>query len=122
MKKLLLSSALLLSSFSYADNMGGLLFHGNCVTCHYELEEKSAPAMAEVRRRYLIAFPQKEEFVKYLSEWVHKPSKEGSIMQDAIKKHGLMPHLAYEKDVLQEIAEYIYRTDFTKEHNGFSAH
>ena len=119
-KSLLLLSTLV--GFLFADDMGGLLFHGNCVTCHYETEEKSAPAMAEVRRRYLIAFPQKKEFVKYLSEWVHQPSIEGSIMQDAIKKHGLMPQLAYEKDVLKEIASYIYETDFTKEHNGFNAH
>jgi len=112
----------LLYSLALADDMGALLFHGNCVTCHYELQEKSAPAMIEVRKRYLKAFPHKKDFVKYLSEWVHKPSQESSIMQDAIKKHGLMPQLAYEKDVLEEIAAYIYKTDFTKTHNGFSAH
>jgi len=122
MNKIVLNFFVFLSSLSYADGMGALLFHGNCVTCHYELKEKSAPAMIEVRRRYLIAFPQKKEFVKYLSEWVHKPSKEGSIMQDAIKKHGLMPQLAYEKDVLKDIAEYIYKTDFTKAHNSFNVH
>ena len=113
---------LFFSSFSFADEMGSLLFHGNCVTCHYELQEKSAPAMIEVRKRYLQAFPKKEDFVKYLSEWVHKPSEEHSIMQDAIEKHGVMPQLAYEKDVLKEIAAYIYETDFTKIHNGFNSH
>ena len=111
-----------LCSLSFADDIGGLLFHGNCVTCHYELEEKSAPSMMEVRKRYLQAFPDKKEFVKYLSEWVHHPSKERSIMQDAIEKHDLMPQLAYEKEVLEDIAAYIYETDFTKEHNGFNAH
>ena len=115
-------SMLMLCTLSFADSMGGLLFHGNCVTCHYELQEKSAPSMMEVRKRYLQAFPQKKEFVKYLSEWVHKPSKEHSIMLDAIQKHGLMPQLAYEKDVLEEIATYIYETDFTKTHEGFSTH
>jgi cytochrome c551/c552 len=119
-KSLLLLSTLV--GFLFADDMGGLLFHGNCITCHYETEEKSAPSMMEVRQRYLQAFPEKKDFVKYLSEWVHKPSEEHSIMLDAIKKHGLMPQLAYEKDVLREIAGYIYETDFTKEHNGFNAH
>ena len=120
MNKILIG--LFFSSFSFANEMGSLLFHGNCVTCHYELQEKSAPAMIEVRKRYLQAFPKKEDFVKYLSEWVHKPSKEHSIMQDAIEKHGVMPQLAYEKDVLKEIATYIYKTDFTKIHNGFNSH
>ncbi len=113
---------LLLCNFAFADDMGGLLFHGNCVTCHYETIEKSAPSMMEVRKRYLQAFPDKKDFVQYLSAWVHHPSKERSIMQDAIEKHELMPQLAYEKDVLEEIAAYIYETDLTKPHNGFDAH
>jgi len=59
---------LLLLFFTYivlfaSDEMGALLFHGNCVTCHFELEEKSAPAMIEVRRRYKEAFPMKKDFV-----------------------------------------------------------
>ena len=115
MKKTLL---LLLSFLSLhaSDEMGALLFHGNCVTCHYELESKSAPAMIEVRKRYKAAFPRKKDFVKYLSEWVHDPSAEKSIMQDAIAKYELMPQLAYEKDVLEDIAAYIYDTDFTQMH------
>ncbi len=101
----------------HADDMGALLFHGNCVTCHYEVESKSAPAMIEVRKRYKAAFPLKKDFVKYLSEWVHNPSAEKSIMQDAIAKYELMPQLAYEKDVLEDIAAYIYDTDFTHIHS-----
>ncbi|QOP46678.1 cytochrome C [Sulfurimonas paralvinellae] len=96
--------------------MGALLFHGNCVTCHYETTERSAPSMQEVRKRYKEAFPNKPDFIKYLSEWVHDPDADKSIMQDAIAKHELMPQLAYEKDVLEEIAAYIYDTDFTKRH------
>jgi len=105
---------LLLSSPSFADEMGALLFQGNCVTCHYERVEKSAPSMMEVRKRYKEAFSDKKMFVRYLSQWVYKPSIERSIMQDAIAKHGLMPQLAYEIDVLKEIAAYIYETDFAK--------
>ena len=97
-----------------SNEMGGLLFDGNCVTCHYKLENRSAPAMIEVRRRYKKAFPIKKDFVKYLSEWVKNPSAQKSIMQDAIAKYELMPQLGYEKEVLQEIAAYIYDTDFTQ--------
>lgn len=78
--------------------------------------------MAEVRARYKTAFADKKSFIKYLSEWVASPSKEHSIMLDAIKKHGLMPQLAYEKDVLEDIAEYIYETDFNNYDASTHAH
>lgn len=103
-------------SHLYASEMDALLFHGNCTTCHFELEDKSAPSMLKVRAQYLQAFPKKEDFVKYMSAWVANPSEETSIMLEAVKKYTLMPHLAFEKDTLQDISSYIYDTDFTKEH------
>ncbi len=118
----ILALFLLSLTLNASDEIGSLLFHGNCVTCHYELEEKSAPAMIEVRKRYLTAFPNKKDFVQQLSQWVANPSRETSIMQDAVQKHELMPQLAYEKDVLEDIAAYIYETDFTKLHSGHKAH
>jgi len=116
-----MSKALFLLSFTLSLNaadMGSLLFHGNCTTCHYELEDKSAPAMIKVQQRYKTAFGNKKEFVKYMSEWVSHPNAAHSIMQDAVEKYGLMPELAFEKDVLQEISSYIYETDFSKLHAG----
>jgi hypothetical protein len=35
-------------------------------------------------------------------------------MHDAIKKHGLMPDLGFDKETLRDISAYIYETDFTK--------
>ncbi|WP_457747988.1 cytochrome C [Sulfurimonas sp.] len=104
----------------HANESGSLLFHGNCVTCHYELQDKSAPSMLHVRERYLQAFPKKEDFVAYMSTWVLHPNEEGSIMQDAIKKYELMPQLAFEKEVLEEITSYIYETDFKKNNKNNS--
>jgi len=100
----------------FGANEGALLFHGNCVTCHNETRSISAPAMQEVRKRYLEAFPKKQDFIHYLSQWVHHPSKETSIMQDMIEKYDLMPQLGYEKEVLEDIAAFIYETDFSKKH------
>jgi mono/diheme cytochrome c family protein len=98
--------------------MGALLFHGNCITCHAETKTLSAPSMTEVRENYLRAFAKKEEFVAYMSNWVHNPNKENSIMLEAVEKHGLMPELGYDKETLQTISAYIYETDFTKKHAG----
>jgi len=105
----------LLALSIYAADMGSLLFHGNCVTCHHETKTLSAPSTMEFRQRYKDAFFTKEEFVAYMSSWVKKPSHEGSLMHDAIKKHDLMPELAFDEDTLKTICAYIYDTDFVKE-------
>ena len=70
----------------------------------------------KVRQAYKTAFGNKKDFIHSMSEWVLQPNEKTSIMQDEIAKHGLMPQLAYEKEVLEDIATYIYETDFTKVH------
>jgi cytochrome c551/c552 len=107
--------ALFITPILYADTLGALLFHGNCSTCHYIKEDKSAPSIMKVRQRYKTAFTQKKDFVAYMSQWVANPSAERSIMQDEIQKHGLMPQLAFDEEVLKDITTYIYETDFSKE-------
>lgn len=102
----------------YASDYGSLLFHGNCITCHDEIKDVSAPSMMRVRENYLRAFPKKEDFVAYMSTWVENPKKETSIMLDAVKKYELMPYLHYDIESLQEIASFIYDTDFSKKHKG----
>jgi len=101
-----------ISTSIFATNWGSLLFNGNCTTCHHPTKSISAPAMAEVRKNYLNAFSKKEDFVKYMSNWVRKPSEETSLMHEAIKKYSLMPELAFEMETLQDITSYIYDTDF----------
>ena len=95
-----------------ANDYKSLLFSGNCVTCHFENESISAPSVVELQKRYKDAFPQKDDFIKYMSTWVEHPKAETSIMSDAIKKYELMPELGYDIDTLRSIAEYIYDTDF----------
>ena len=99
-------------------DMRSLLFHGNCITCHDEHTSISAPSIDEIKENYLRAFPLKEDFVAYMANWVVKPSKETSIMLDAIKKYELMPELGFDESTTRDIASYIYETDFSKEHDG----
>ena len=109
-KTLLFLTSFLLLKASNLTN-GALLFQGNCTACHYQRVEKSAPSMMQIQQRYKKAFPDKKEFMKHLSNWVYNPNAEQSIMQDVIAKYNLMPQLAYDKDVLKEIAAYIYDMD-----------
>jgi len=89
-----------------------LLFNGNCTTCHFPHETISAPSMADVKKRYKETFLTREDFIDYMSKWVAKPSKDNSLMLDAIEKHSLMPELGFEESVLREITSYIYDKDF----------
>ena len=95
----------------FADD-GALLFHGNCITCHNETQSISAPSMREIRQNYLEVFSDKEDFVKYMSQFITTPDEELSIMKDKIKKYKLMPLLGYEKSVAQEISAYVYEKEF----------
>jgi len=108
---------LFISSLNAAD-IRSLLFHGNCITCHAEHKSISAPSIDEIKENYLRAFPDKKDFVAYMSEWIVSPSKKSSIMLDAIKKYELMPELGFDLSTTQDISAYIYDTDFSKEHEG----
>jgi len=115
--KLLLLGLLLALNLS-ADEYASLLFHGNCTTCHEETKTISAPSIIAIKENYINAFSDKKSFVDYMSTWVHSPNEEGSLMHDAIDKHGLMPSLAFDKESLKTIAAYIYDTNFSQEHRG----
>ena len=90
-----------------------LLFYGNCVTCHHETESISAPSMEKVRRFYKNGFENRDDFIKYMSEFVIQPRVDNALMVEMVEKYQLMPLLGYEKDVVTDIVSYIYDTDFT---------
>ncbi|MFA6138444.1 MAG: cytochrome C [Sulfurimonas sp.] len=115
---IILTSFLVLFFNAGADDNGSLLFQGNCATCHFETKTVSAPSVIDIKQKYITAFAKKEDFVEYMSAWVHKPKEETSIMLEAVNKHGLMPELGFDLDALRAISAYIYETDFSKKKNG----
>jgi hypothetical protein len=102
----------------FANNYSSLLFHGNCITCHFEFKAVSAPSMIDIQKRYKITFPAKKDFVNYMITWVQHPNSKGSLMSDSIEKYGLMPELGFDISTLKQISKYIYEADFTKQHEG----
>jgi hypothetical protein len=102
----------LLSFLDAKDNYGRLLLYGNCTTCHFETKSVSAPSLQIIKKRYIEAFPNKKDFVEYMSNWVLKPNKKTSLMDDMILKYELMPELAYDLETLKVITGYIYDTEF----------
>jgi len=99
---------LTLSLYLDAEDFKALLFNGNCTTCHFINRSVSAPSMKEVQKVYKNAFVNKKDFIHYMSSWVKHPNKKGSLMHNAIDKYELMPELAFDKETLYEISEYIY--------------
>jgi len=97
-----------ISSYMYGNNEAKLLLYGNCITCHHETKAISAPSLKEIQKRYKAAFPNKKEFVAYMSNWVYEPNRKSSLMDDMIQKYEIMPSLGYDKEVLQKISSYIY--------------
>ena len=100
----LIVSAITLS----AANFGETLFQGNCVTCHDAKKANSAPSIQEIQTRYKQKFPTKEAFVSFMAQWVLNPNAKTALMPEAIQKHELMPILGYDKESLEEIANYLY--------------
>ena len=97
-----------ISYYSYASDFKALLFNGNCTTCHFINEDKSAPSMKKVQSTYKKAFPIKKDFISYMYVWVKSPNIETSLMLNEIEKHELMPEIFFDDDTLKEIIEYIY--------------
>jgi len=109
---------LLLISSLHSGDIRSLLFHGNCITCHHEHKNISAPSTVEIKKHYLRAFPHKEDFVSYMAKWILRPQEETSLMHHSIKEYKLMPLLGFDEETLRDIASYIYDTDFSKKHTG----
>jgi hypothetical protein len=109
MKKIILLYGVLLGSLFGNENR--LLFYGNCIACHGEVGKKVAPHLSEVKGYYLLKYPEKEEFVSHMAQWLSSPNEENALHKEAIKKYKLMPYLAIDLDTLTKIATYIYKCD-----------
>jgi len=85
-----------------------------CYTCHdaTTLEEaRLCPPMAAIKRRYLLEGGTRDEFINEILAWTEKPSLEKAKMRGAVDRFGVMPYLAFPKDNIKEIAEYLYDND-----------
>lgn len=110
---------------SNAESIGKIQFEQKCIACHgFENkteEEMIAPPMYAVKRRYMKASKNKEEFIQLMADWVKNPQSEKVLMHDAAIEKGVMPHLNYdEKDIVQ-IVNYLYENEMTKP-EWFDAH
>ena len=94
---LTLGSLIALNSFVYAAESAEVLFDAKCAMCHNktrpaDMSKVVAPALMGVMRHIKMAYPNKEEAVKFMVDYILEPSKEKAIcMPKKLERFGVMP-------------------------------
>ncbi|MCS5622848.1 MAG: cytochrome c, partial [Candidatus Marinimicrobia bacterium] len=98
------------SSFTLAEQKNGQgLFKAMCSSCHsVEREDSLAPPVFGIVNHTKKAYPDREDFIERIVDWVLEPDVSQSIMPGAVKRFGLMPKLPYSESDITKIAEYLY--------------
>lgn len=92
---------------------GQQLFIENCTACHSLTGPATiAPPVFAIAQRTKKDFPNEDEFVVRVMDWVADPSAEKALMKGAIDKFGVMPKLDFSQVDVEAIAKYIYAGDF----------
>jgi mono/diheme cytochrome c family protein len=94
------------------DPEGLKLMKQNCYVCHSVTskshDEIIAPPMTAVKKRYLMQYNTKEDFVNAIVAYTNDPKAENALMFGAVNKFKVMPKLNYQINDLKKIASYIY--------------
>ena len=94
------------------------LMQQKCFICHIEKPDPSkkdlmiAPPMLRVQEHYKPSYPDKNDFVQAITEWVKNPTETKTLMPGTIRKFNLMPKLPYEDADLKLISEVLFDIDF----------
>ena len=107
------------------EDEGFTLMKNNCYVCHNPKAKSHdaiiAPPFVAVKRRYSRQYENKEEFVNAVVNWVQNPKEEGALMRGAVREFKVMPKLPLDTEILQEIANYMYKNEM-EEPEWFGEH
>ena len=89
----------------------------NCFVCHNTqgTDNMLAPPMSRVKDHYWDEETSKEEFVNDIVNWVDNPVEDNVQMPGAVRKFGLMPKQAFNKEEVKAIASYLYDNEMDLE-------
>ena len=106
-----ITAAIFLMNNVFASD-GKELYGQLCASCHTpNASVKIAPPIFAVVDHVRQAYPQRENFIAQIIEWVEEPKAEVALMPGAIRKFNLMPKLGYSQNDVEEIAEYLFDKD-----------
>lgn len=95
---------------------GEVLAKKYCVNCHHPsagINARMAPPLIQVRDVYMDVYPDADDFVQAISEFVNHPTREKVLMPEAVNKYGLMPRLSYSREKLDAIASYLFEAELS---------
>lgn len=94
------------------------LFKQNCYACHSVVskshDEIIAPPMVAVKRRYLMSYPNKKEFIEAFTNWALNPIEENALMRGAVANFKIMPKQSFNRIDVEKIATYIFENEIEK--------
>ena len=91
-----LTSAILMTNVSASD--GKELYGQLCASCHApNSSPKIAPPIFAVIDHVRQAYPQREDFISQVIEWVDEPKEEVALMPGAIRKFNLISRFYYSR-------------------------
>ena len=96
-KLLTVGTMIAFTSFSNAADPAEILFDTKCATCHSktrpaDMSKVVAPALMGVMRHIKMTYPNKDEAVKFMVDYILEPTKEKAIcMPKKLERFGLMP-------------------------------
>lgn len=96
----------------------------NCYTCHdpqAAQDNRVAPPMIGVKRHYLDAGYDREQFIEAIATFVAEPAADKTLMPGAVRRFGLMPRLFYDDLAVRQLAAYIHDNDI-EQPAWFEAH
>ena len=105
------------SSAKTQTHSGKKLMETNCYVCHSPTageDNRIAPPMIAIKRRYSMGNTTKEAFINSMQNWIKNPTEDNAIMYGAVKRFGIMPKQAFPEETIQQIADYMFEFEIEK--------
>lgn len=92
---------------------GKKLMETHCYLCHSphapEHEGRVGPPMIAIKAHYLKDGVTQAQFTQNILNFLNAPDTAKARLKDDVRRYGLMPYQQYSPEVVQQIAEYMYR-------------
>ncbi|WP_339660493.1 DUF3365 domain-containing protein [uncultured Polaribacter sp.] len=93
------------------EHLGKKLIETNCYVCHSTTateENRIAPPMIAIKKRYLMGNTSKQAFINSLQDFIKNPTEKNAKMFGAVKRFGVMPKQAFPEETIKQIADYMF--------------
>ncbi len=92
-----------------ANESGKMLYEKLCASCHSaEGATATAPPMFAVINHVKGTYPDRDEFIERIVDWVYEPDASQTLMPGALRRFGVMPKLGYDSEQVRQVAEYLF--------------